>query len=75
MTFSRVDTKLLTGAALFGVGWGLGGYCPGPVLTSLSRGSPQPLVFVLAMFAGMYLAQVGQARRSVPLPNAGGAGA
>ena len=60
---SRVDPKLLAGAALFGVGWGLGGYCPGPALTSLSSGAPQLLVFVPAMFAGMYLAQVLQARR------------
>ena len=63
-SLSRVDSKLLAGAALFGVGWGLGGYCPGPALTSLSSGAPQLLVFVPAMFAGMYLAQVLQARRS-----------
>lgn len=61
----RPDRKLLGGAALFGVGWGLGGYCPGPALTSLSSGAPQVLVFVAAMFAGMYLFQVIQARRGV----------
>ena len=55
---ARVDRKLLAGAALFGVGWGLAGYCPGPVLTALASGAPQVLVFVPAMFAGMYLAQV-----------------
>lgn len=60
---TRVDAKLLAGAALFGVGWGLGGYCPGPALTSLSSGAVQVLVFVPAMFAGMYLVQVLQARR------------
>jgi uncharacterized protein len=60
---SQVDPKLLVGAALFGVGWGLGGYCPGPALTSLASGATQLLVFVPAMFAGMYLAQVLQARR------------
>lgn len=60
---SRVDAKLLAGAALFGVGWGLGGYCPGPALTSLASGAVQLLVFVPAMFAGMYLVQVLQARR------------
>jgi uncharacterized membrane protein YedE/YeeE len=59
---SRVDLKLLVGAALFGVGWGLGGYCPGPALTSLASGAPQVLAFVLAMIVGMYLAQVLQAR-------------
>lgn len=61
---SQVDRKLLMGAGLFGVGWGLGGYCPGPALTSLATGATQVLVFVPAMFAGMYLAQVLQARRS-----------
>lgn len=59
----RADPKLLGGAALFGVGWGLGGYCPGPAITSLASGAPQVLIFVAAMFAGMYLFQVVQARR------------
>jgi hypothetical protein len=53
-----VDRKLLGGAALFGVGWGLGGYCPGPALTSLATGEPRVLVFVSAMFAGMHVAHV-----------------
>ncbi|WP_164019650.1 DUF6691 family protein [Pyxidicoccus trucidator] len=60
---SQVDSKLLAGAALFGVGWGLGGYCPGPALTALSSGAPQVLVFASAMLAGMYLAQVLPARK------------
>lgn len=70
---SRVDAKLLAGAALFGVGWGLGGYCPGPALTSLASGAVQLLVFVPAMFAGMFLVQVLQSRRgaSSPTPNLG----
>jgi uncharacterized membrane protein YedE/YeeE len=58
----RVDPKLLGGAALFGVGWGLGGYCPGPALTSLASGEPQVFIFVAAMLGGMYLFQVLQAR-------------
>lgn len=60
---SGVDPKLLVGAGVFGVGWGLGGYCPGPALTSLASGAAQVLIFVPAMFAGMYLAQVPQVRR------------
>ncbi|MFP2909583.1 DUF6691 family protein [Pyxidicoccus sp. 3LFB2] len=64
LSASGVDRTLLAGAGLFGVGWGLGGYCPGPALTSLATGSTQLLVFVPAMFAGMYLAQVLQSRRS-----------
>ncbi|RUO87089.1 YeeE/YedE family protein, partial [Corallococcus sp. AB018] len=51
---------------LFGVGWGLGGYCPGPALTSLATGATQLLVFVPAMFAGMYLAQGPRAWRRRP---------
>ena len=48
-----LDARLLLGAALFGIGWGLGGFCPGPGLVSLASGSLAPLVFVLAMTAGM----------------------
>jgi len=50
-----VDGKLLAGAALFGVGWGLGGWCPGPGLVSAAAGYGPALVFALAMLAGMYL--------------------
>ncbi|HKU37775.1 MAG TPA: YeeE/YedE family protein [Polyangiales bacterium] len=48
-----VDAKLLIGAALFGAGWGLGGYCPGPGIVSLPGGSGAA-VFVLAMLTGMF---------------------
>jgi hypothetical protein len=73
LSVSRVEPKLLGGAAVFGVGWGLGGYCPGPALTSLASGASQLLVFVPAMFAGMYLAKVLQARggASAEPPGAG----
>jgi uncharacterized protein len=47
-----IDVPLVAGAAIFGVGWGLGGYCPGPALTALSSVTPEPLVFVAAMVAG-----------------------
>lgn len=50
-----IDRPLVVGAALFGVGWGLVGLCPGPALTGLVGGSPQVLLFVLAMLAGMVL--------------------
>jgi uncharacterized protein len=49
-----IDAKLLAGAALFGAGWGLGGYCPGPGVVSLAGGGVQALVFVAAMLAGMF---------------------
>lgn len=47
-----VDTRLLTGAAIFGVGWGLAGYCPGPAIAALALGSLEPLLFVAALIAG-----------------------
>lgn len=50
-----LDWRLLTGAALFGIGWGLAGFCPGPALASLVLGLWQPIVFVAAMVAGMVL--------------------
>jgi uncharacterized membrane protein YedE/YeeE len=50
-----VDARLVSGAALFGVGWGLGGFCPGPGIVAAAAGSHQALVFVLSMIAGMYL--------------------
>ena len=48
-----LDSSLVTGAILFGVGWGLVGYCPGPAIASLGLFDFKPLVFVLAMLAGM----------------------
>lgn len=50
-----VDYRLALGAILFGVGWGLVGYCPGPVVAGLAFGVWQPWLFVLAMLAGMTL--------------------
>ena len=47
-----IDAPLVIGAAIFGLGWGIGGYCPGPALTALSNPSVEPLVFVAAMVAG-----------------------
>ena len=45
-------------AALFGIGWGIGGYCPGPALTALSNLSAEAFVFVAAMIAGGLLAKI-----------------
>ena len=54
---STIDRRLLSGAALFGVGWGLSGYCPGPALVSLVTGNPSLIVFVLSMLAGLGIGQ------------------
>ncbi len=50
-----IDVKLLLGAAVFGVGWGMGGYCPGPGIVSLASGGTGPFVFVAAMLLGMFV--------------------
>jgi len=50
---TAIDARLLGGAALFGLGWGLAGYCPGPALASLTAGHAGTLVFVAAMLAGI----------------------
>jgi uncharacterized membrane protein YedE/YeeE len=52
-TRQAVDPGLVIGAALFGVGWGLAGYCPGPGVASLGSASATVIVFVVAMLAGM----------------------
>jgi uncharacterized membrane protein YedE/YeeE len=48
-----IDKPLVIGALIFGAGWGLGGFCPGPAIVSLAAGYPKAWVFVVAMLAGM----------------------
>lgn len=50
-----IDVRLLLGAALFGAGWGLAGFCPGPAVAALVTGSGRVLLFVASMIAGMGL--------------------
>lgn len=66
-----IDSRLLGGAALFGVGWGLAGYCPGPGIASLGAGTLAPVVFVGSMIAGMAIHAVVERARQVPLTAAG----
>lgn len=54
----RIDARLLLGAALFGIGWGLAGFCPGPALAAIVTGSPSVLLFVASMAAGMGLYRI-----------------
>ncbi|MFT0546239.1 YeeE/YedE family protein [Allopusillimonas ginsengisoli] len=56
-TATQIDRRLVLGGLTFGVGWGLAGYCPGPALASLTQGS-KPLIFVLAMLAGIAIFEV-----------------
>lgn len=60
-TATRIDAPLLLGAAIFGIGWGLIGFCPGPAITALGFGSIQAVIFVAAMIAGMLLFQLVEA--------------
>ena len=69
-TARQIDRRLVLGGLAFGAGWGLAGYCPGPALVSVMQGGTKPLIFVLAMIAGMAVfeiqGRIAQARR----PNA-----
>ena len=66
-TRTDFDFRLLAGAAIFGIGWGLGGFCPGPAVTSLSLAAKGTLVFVPAMLIGMAAAKLAslKSRRSI----------
>jgi uncharacterized membrane protein YedE/YeeE len=55
---TAIDLPLVAGAAVFGIGWGIGGYCPGPAVTALSNLSVEPVVFVVAMVIGGLLAKI-----------------
>jgi uncharacterized protein len=54
-TATRIDRRLLAGSGLFGAGWGLAGFCPGPALVSAGSGELKAMLFVVAMLAGMKL--------------------
>ncbi|WP_429134704.1 DUF6691 family protein [Aeromonas veronii] len=59
---SKLDRRLIGGAALFGIGWGLVGICPGPALSLISSGQPMIMLFIAAMVAGILLFDRGLAR-------------
>lgn len=69
-TRKDVDARLVSGTAVFGVGWGLVGFCPGPALAALALGRWQPTVFVAAMLAGMALYRVSTGRAAGGAPPA-----
>ena len=64
----KIGRNLVIGSTLFGIGWGLVGLCPGPSFASLSYGGIGGTVFLLAMFAGMWLAPVLRDRMDAALP-------
>lgn len=67
-TSTAIDKRLIGGGLLFGGGWGLAGFCPGPAIVSMGAGEPKAAVFVAAMLAGMAVFEIAermQARKSV----------
>ncbi|QFU08052.1 hypothetical protein PARPLA_02572 [Rhodobacteraceae bacterium THAF1] len=56
-TRTDIDPALLTGSAIFGIGWGIGGFCPGPAFTAIAFSAPGTFVFVAAMLAGILAGQ------------------
>jgi uncharacterized membrane protein YedE/YeeE len=72
---ATIDAPLVIGAALFGVGWGLTGLCPGPAIENLATLSPRLVVFVAAMISGMAFHHLWQKRRATAVAQALGAGA
>jgi uncharacterized membrane protein YedE/YeeE len=62
-TSRRIDGRLVGGALLFGAGWGLAGFCPGPALVAAGGGQPRAWLFVAAMLAGMAIFAVLERRR------------
>jgi len=60
-----IDMKLIIGSAIFGIGWGLSGFCPGPAIASLTSGEIKSFIFVAAMLIGMGLETLSQRMRQV----------
>ena len=67
----KLDRNLVGGAALFGIGWGLVGICPGPALSLISSGQPMIMLFIAAMVAGILLFDKGLARVLTKAPARG----
>jgi len=53
-TKQELDPHLIVGAALFGIGWGMTGYCPGPAIAAIGLGLQEPIIMVLAIIAGFH---------------------
>lgn len=55
---NKIDSQLIFGSALFGVGWGTVGFCPGPAISSLALLNPLSILFVISMVVGFYLTKI-----------------
>lgn len=67
-TATDLDARIVAGPAIFGIGWGLAGFCPGPALTAALTGGAPAWLFLAAMFAGMAGARFLAARQAAPAP-------
>ena len=56
-TVKDIDLRLISGSALFGIGWGLSGFCPGPAIASLAFGHKESIIMLIAMAIGAYIAR------------------
>ena len=65
-TSTTIDARLVGGGLLFGVGWGLAGFCPGPALVALGMGEAKALLFVVALLAGMGGFELIERRHTAP---------
>ena len=59
-TSRDIDRRLVVGSLIFGAGWGIAGFCPGPAIVSAGAGQPKAIVFVIAMLAGMWLFEMAE---------------
>jgi uncharacterized membrane protein YedE/YeeE len=66
----HIDRRLVAGSVLFGIGWGVAGFCPGPGLVSLGMGEVKALVFVVAMLVGMGVFELFERSKRMPMPHA-----
>ena len=68
-TGRQIDTRLLRGSAVFGIGWGIAGFCPGGALPALGTGRWEVFVFTGAVIAGIFLAKFAQSRGTPDMPD------
>jgi uncharacterized membrane protein YedE/YeeE len=65
-TRNDIDRRIVVGSLVFGAGWGLAGFCPGPGLVSMAAGEPKAIAFVAAMAVGMWVFELGERRSALP---------